>query len=74
MQEDSGNRKIDPTGPARRSIADPSPRSLHFLPSKFSGASYRGCIPGLAPSFARSGPVCFLHRGAGPAVALRREV
>ena len=74
MQEDSGNRKIDPTGPARRSIADPSSRSLHFLPSKFSCAPYRGCLPGQAPSFARSGPDCFLHRGAGPAVALGRNV
>ena len=44
MQEDSGNRKIDPTGSARSSIADPSPHSFR-LPASIC---IRATSPGLA--------------------------
>ncbi len=74
MQEGSGNRKIDPTGLARSSVADPSPRSLHFRSSNFSPASCHGGIPGEELRSARQGPACFPNHGAGPVVAKRRDV
>jgi hypothetical protein len=74
MQEGSGNRKIDPTGLARSSVADPSPRSLYSNPRIFHLPRATEVFPGEELGAARHGPACFPKPGAGPVVAERRGV
>lgn len=71
MQEDSGNRNIDPAGLARFSFADPSPRLPHFPSSNFSSNPPRGIFRGGVSCRARPGPIAN-RIGPNAVVAKRR--